>query len=559
MATCPTCRTHYPNDVATCAKDGDALLADEAFSAAEGDLKEGDPVGEYQVQSKLGEGGFGAVYKAVHPLIGKTAAIKVLNRQYSSNPQMVSRFIDEARAVNQIRHRNIIDIFAFGKLPDGRQYFLMELLEGTPFDRWLEQNGRMAPEQAIPLLRGVARALDAAHAKGIAHRDLKPENVYLVFDEDGGVEPKLLDFGIAKLMTDDTSGHKTRTGTPMGTPNYMSPEQARGQNVDHRTDIYSFGVLCHQVLTGKLPFDGDAMMDILIKHMTAPAPPASRDCPALGSAFDVAILRMLDKDADKRPKTVGAALDELQDAARGAGFNLPAAPALNAASLSGPRLGASTSTTTTTTTQPSTPGEAKSIAHSTPARHLTPSIVAEMGHAKTMAGTDASARTLTPAESDVEPRAPRRTTLFTAIAVGILALGGGVGFLVTRGSGPRAGATPGASTVAATSSAAAPGSASATPSASALAADPRDIEVTFQATPATAAIYLGPKKLGDAPGPIRLPFGHDKVTLIIRSPGYQDGKVDIAPTANAIVPVTLVPLKQQGPARPNVPKDLEPF
>ena len=553
MATCPTCRTHYPNDVASCAKDGDTLLPDEAFSSADTDLKEGDAVGEYTVQSKLGEGGFGAVYKAVHPLIGKTAAIKVLNRQYSSNPQMVSRFIAEARAVNQIRHRNIIDIFAFGALPDGRQYFLMELLEGTPFDRWLVQNGRMAPEQAIPLLRGIARALDAAHAKGIAHRDLKPENIYLVFDEDGGVAPKLLDFGIAKLMTDGTSGHKTRTGTPMGTPNYMSPEQARGQNVDHRTDIYSFGILCHQALTGKLPFDGEAVMDILVKHMTAPAPPVSRDCPELGTTFDAPVLRMLEKEADKRPRTVSLALDELQEAARHAGYNLPAAPTMSAAALSGPGQGASTPTFRTT------PG----ASHNTPSRNLTPSIVAEMGQAKTVAGVDASARTLMPAESDVGPRPRRRAAIFAGIAVAFLVVGGGVGFLATRArtqTAPAIGPTPSYAGASSVSTGASTSAVTPVPSASAAAVDPKEIEVTFQATPAKAAIYLGAKKLGDAPGPIRIAFGHDKTTLTIKSPGYQDGKVDITPTADAIVPVTLVPLKShQGPGRPNVPKDLEPF
>src|SRR5438067_683305 len=141
MATCPTCRKHYTNDVAKCADDGDTLLPDEAFSGVDPDLKPGIKIGEYEVETKLGEGGFGAVYRAVHPLIGKTAAIKVLNRQYSSNPQMVSRFIAEARAVNQIRNRNIIDIFSFGTLEDGRQYYVMELLEGVTFDKFLKDRG----------------------------------------------------------------------------------------------------------------------------------------------------------------------------------------------------------------------------------------------------------------------------------------------------------------------------------------------------------------------------------------------------------------------------------
>ena len=167
---------------------------------------------------------------------------------------MVSRFIAEARAVNQIRHRNIIDIFSFGQLDDGRQYYVMELLDGEPLDALIERDGRLPLAEAIPILRGIARALDAAHAKGIAHRDLKPENVFLGRDPTARVFPKLLDFGIAKLLApEDGPKHKTRTGTPIGTPYYMSPEQCRGRDVDHRTDIYSFGVLAYRMLTGVLP------------------------------------------------------------------------------------------------------------------------------------------------------------------------------------------------------------------------------------------------------------------------------------------------------------------
>lgn len=252
MPKCPSCLTHYPEGTEKCATDGNLLLPDEAFRGADTDLRAGEMVGEYQIEGKLGEGGFGAVYRAVHPLIGKTAAIKILHRQFSSNPQMVARFISEARAVNQIRHRGIIDIFSFGTLADGRQYYVMELLSGMTLDAFLKKHGRLTPEIAIPILRGIARALDAAHAGGIAHRDLKPENVFVTFDEDGVATPKLLDFGIAKLLG-ETSGQKTRTGTPMGTPAYMSPEQSRGVNVDTRTDIYSFGVMTHELLTASFP------------------------------------------------------------------------------------------------------------------------------------------------------------------------------------------------------------------------------------------------------------------------------------------------------------------
>ena len=536
MATCPTCRTHYTNDVATCTKDGETLLPDEAFSGVEADMQPGEVVGEYRIESKLGEGGFGAVYKAVHPLIGKSAAIKVLNRQYSSNPQMVSRFIAEARAVNQIRHRNIIDIFAFGVLPDGRQYYLMELLEGSTFDGWLEKNGRLPIDQALPIFRAVARALDAAHAKGIAHRDLKPENIYLVFDEEGGVQPKLLDFGIAKLMTDGTSGHKTRTGTPMGTPNYMSPEQCRGQNVDHRTDIYSFGILAFQVLTGSLPFDGEAVMDILVKHMSAPAPTPTSMCPDLPPELDAPILHMLEKLPENRPQTLAAAVDELQEAAGRAGFAVPAVVALSGA-MPGGGLAAGKLPTTGINATPG--GSSKTPGHVS--RNMTPSQLMELAQAKTLAGSEASVTT--PDASAGAKKGGKGGLIFGVVAA-VVVLGGGAAFLATRTSvlppptRPVLGAqsttppTPTEPTVS--------GSAIAAQTASqAAAVDPKEIEVTFQTTPEKAHVFHGTVKLGEAPGPFKIPFGRDKVTLTVKMHGFQPKDVDVIPNGNVTLPVTL--------------------
>ena len=186
------------------------------------DLEAGQKAGKFVIQKKIGEGGFGAVYKAVND-IDKVGAVKVLHPQFSADPGMVSRFKAEARAVNQIGHRGIIDIFEFGVLPDGRHYYVMEHLDGVPLDEFLKQKGRLSLEEALPFLASIARALDAAHAKGVAHRDLKPENVFLTHNASGEVEEaKLLDFGIAKLLHNDDSFHKTQTGAPMGTPYYLS-------------------------------------------------------------------------------------------------------------------------------------------------------------------------------------------------------------------------------------------------------------------------------------------------------------------------------------------------
>jgi eukaryotic-like serine/threonine-protein kinase len=286
--------------------------APSAIGAGDQDLALGHEVGEYRIERVLGKGGFGTVYGAVQPVIGKHVAIKVLARKYSADPDMVSRFVAEARAVNQIRHRNIIDIFSFSQLSDGRHYYVMEYLDGQPLDSYIRDHGAMPLGEALPILRAIARALDAAHAKGIAHRDLKPENIFLAQDPDGSAYPKLLDFGIAKLLApDDDVRHRTGTGVPIGTPYYMSPEQCRGREVDHRTDVYSFGIVAYRLLTGTLPFEGDDYMELLFKQSNEEAAPPSTRNPQLTPAVDAAIAWMMRKDRAQRPPSVFAAVQAL--------------------------------------------------------------------------------------------------------------------------------------------------------------------------------------------------------------------------------------------------------
>lgn len=288
------------------------------------DLPPGTAVGEYVVGDKLGEGAFGKVYRGRQPLIGKNVAIKLLSRRFSADPEMVSRFVAEARAVNQIAHRNIIDIFSFGNLPDGRLYFVMELLQGRTLDHLLRSRGFYSVAEALPILRGLARALDAAHAHGIAHRDLKPANVFVTTDDEGQPYPKLLDFGIAKLVRPDAATmHKTRTGAPMGTPYYMSPEQCRGDTIDTSTDAYSFGVMTFQLLTGHLPFTGDSYVEILFRHMTVDPPPPSTVSGAVPRELDALILRMMAKAPRDRPQSLVEAVRALEAAAVALGVSVP--------------------------------------------------------------------------------------------------------------------------------------------------------------------------------------------------------------------------------------------
>ncbi len=291
------------------------------LSPLDADLESGQQVGEYVLDGLLGEGAFGTVFRAAHPLIGKLVAIKVLARRFSVDPEMVSRFVAEAKAVNQIRHRHIIDIFSFGQLPDGRCYYVMEYLDGETLDARITREGKLPLAAALPILKGIARALDAAHAKGIAHRDLKAENVFLAADGNG-VFPKLLDFGIAKLLSPDDDGlqHKTRTGTPMGTPFYMSPEQCRGRDVDHRTDLYAFGVLAYLMLTGKFPHDAEDAMSILMRQITEHPEPPTAVAPELPRGIDDAIGWLIAKDPADRPPNLREAIAVFEQAAADAGI-----------------------------------------------------------------------------------------------------------------------------------------------------------------------------------------------------------------------------------------------
>ena len=266
-----------------------------------GDLVAGTVVGEYRIEKKIGQGGMGVVYSAVHPLIGKKAAIKVIGADVGTDPIVVQRFIQEARSVNQIGHPNIVDVFAFGQLPDGRNYFVMEHLQGESLRGRLTR-AFIPLADGIQILDEIAGALEAAHEQQIVHRDLKPDNVFLSSMRGGMIIVKLLDFGIAKLVDGRGIGvGKTSTGQLMGTPAYLSPEQARGRNVDYRTDIYALGCMMFEVVTGRMPFMAESAMDIVLMHLSMAPRRPSELVPNLPPTLEQLILQMLDKDPANRP------------------------------------------------------------------------------------------------------------------------------------------------------------------------------------------------------------------------------------------------------------------
>jgi serine/threonine protein kinase len=265
----------------------------------------GTVVGSYRVIAKLNEGGMGAVYRAEHALIGKPAAVKVLLPELSMNRDIVNRFFNEARATTQIRHPGIVEVFDFGYLPDGQAYLVMEFLDGEPLSRRIHRLGQFDEASASALLRAVCSALAAAHASGIVHRDLKPDNIFLVRDPEVGERPKLLDFGIAKLAdTAHSPVSKTRTGTVMGTPTYMSPEQCRGAgDIDHRSDLYSLGCILHELVCGRPPFVAEGAGEIIGAHQFVAPEPPSRYRPGLSPYMESIIVRLLAKRPEDRIQT----------------------------------------------------------------------------------------------------------------------------------------------------------------------------------------------------------------------------------------------------------------
>jgi hypothetical protein len=276
----------------------------------------GTRIGSYVVERKLGEGGAGAVYACRHTLIDREVAVKVLHDEHVRDPDQVARFFQEAKAAADIGHPNIIVIIDYGSLElpgQARTYVMMESLDGESLDKRIRRGGLSGADIAH-VLSQIASALVACHGKGIIHRDLKPSNVFLCNRSFDPLFVKVLDFGTAKLAAPTPEMRRTQYGIVIGTPAYMSPEQCEGKGaVDHRSDIYSLGVMLYEMLTGTLPFDGE-IRDILIAHkMMTPDRPSQRN-PNVPPEWEALCLRMMEKSREARFQSVtelAHALDDL--------------------------------------------------------------------------------------------------------------------------------------------------------------------------------------------------------------------------------------------------------
>ena len=269
-------------------------------------------IGNYRVVQQLGEGAMGVVCLAEHPIMGRKVAIKLLHPVLSANPDVVTRFFNEARAINLIAHENIVEILDFGQTAGGQPYFIMELLEGEPLSELIAR-GPMDAAQVAVVADQMCQALGAVHAKGIVHRDLKPENVQLVTKADGSLQVKILDFGVAKILAsaEGLQSAKTGTGLLMGTPLYMSPEQCNGASpIDHRADIYALGVMLFEMLAGRPPFVADGLGELFALHMFQPAPALAELAPHVPPHVAAAVMKALAKAPDDRFQS----MDELRAA-----------------------------------------------------------------------------------------------------------------------------------------------------------------------------------------------------------------------------------------------------
>ncbi len=337
MRVCPRCRERFPTSERFCLRDASVLVEELDMERI------GTTVGNYHLDQILGRGGMGTVYSGEHVYIRKKVAIKVLHKKFAKFEEAVHRFLREARAASSINHPNIVDVTDFGPMPDGGVYFVMEYLDGSSLEDIIEHEGALALHRGLNIANQIALALAAAHEMRIVHRDLKPDNIMLIkkpgrrdviralqAEPSGDESPtgkfvveredaydfvKVLDFGIAKVVTpDELNVRHTIQGAVFGTPEYMSPEAARGDEVDHRSDIYSVGVILYDMLTGHPPFEATAAAEVLAMHINEQPRPPSEAAPhqEITEAADRLVLKAIAKSPTDRYQSMDEMRADLQ-------------------------------------------------------------------------------------------------------------------------------------------------------------------------------------------------------------------------------------------------------
>ena len=270
-------------------------------------LPPGSMLGQrYRLDRQIGSGSMGVVYAAHDLSRDRPVALKMIDRSHTADATMVARFQREGRIVSDLRHPNIVEVFDVGEI-DGDWVMTMELLDGTNLADAIEATTAYTPESAIPILRGVLDALEIAHARQIVHRDIKPQNIFLARNGGGAATVKVLDFGVAKVVGLNSEDQLTRSGTILGTPEFMAPEQATGKGADHRSDLYAVACVAYAMLCGRPPFVDNWPMRIVMKQAFEPPVPPSRLRPELARApeIDRVMARALEKNPEDRYQSAG--------------------------------------------------------------------------------------------------------------------------------------------------------------------------------------------------------------------------------------------------------------
>jgi eukaryotic-like serine/threonine-protein kinase len=393
-------------------------------SVAQDVAPQGLVAGKYRLTTLIGRGGMGSVWEGTHATLGTRVAVKFIESEYAESPEARNRFENEARAAARLRSKHVVEVYDHGVTDDGHPFIVMEYLRGEPLDRRLDRVGRIPARETARMLMQVCRALSKAHAAGIVHRDLKPENVFLVWDEEDGADVvKVVDFGIAKF-TDQQLGNSsaTRTGSVLGTPYYMSPEQARGlRSVDHRSDLWSVGVIAYRCIVGQLPFDGEAVGDLLVKLCTAPLPVPSRIAPDVPPGFDAWFEKALCREPEGRFANASELAESL-----GAVCGLPVRGAYSTGDIPIPSFASGPGAT-------STPGLNLGSGSFTPSGVLPVTPYPSADRTGPNPAYPATASTLqmatdAPTSQTHGPRPPRSTgVIVAAVAAAVVVLGIGVG------------------------------------------------------------------------------------------------------------------------------------